>query len=170
MNASLLNDMLAPRRAAGLAALASAGLLAAVFAMEHLGGLAPCKLCLLQRWPHGAVVALGLVALVPALPGGARRALLGLIAIAFAVTAGIGAYHAGVEYGWLAGPTECTGTVGGSTLEELRRNLMAAPVVRCDEVPWALFGISLAGYNALVSAALAGFAGWAAIARRETAA
>jgi len=170
MNASLLNDMLAPRVAAGLAALASAGLLAAVFAMEYLGGLAPCKLCLLQRWPHGAVILLGLAAVVPALPGAARRALLGLIALSFAATAGIGVYHAGVEYGWFAGPSACTGTVGGSTLEELRRNLMAAPVVRCDEVPWALFGISLAGYNALVSAALAGFAGWAAIARRKTAA
>jgi len=170
MNASVLDDMLAPRMASGLAALASAGLLAAVFAMQYLGGLAPCKLCLLQRWPHGAVVALGLAALVPALSDGARRALLGLIALAFAVTAGIGVYHAGVEYGWFAGPSGCTGTVGGATLEELRRNLMTAPVVRCDEAPWSLFGVSLAGYNALVSVALAGFAGWAAIGRQGRAA
>ncbi len=168
MNTGLLNRILAPRLAAGLAALSSALLLATVFAMQYLGGLAPCPLCLLQRWPHAAVVALGLVALVPALPPGARRAILGLIAVAFATTAGIGAYHAGVEYGWLAGPTACTGTVGGDTLEELRRNLMAAAPVRCDEVPWALFGISLAGYNALLSAALAGFAGWAAIGKPTT--
>jgi len=161
--ASLPGRLLAPRTAAGVAALASAGLLAAVLAMQYLGGLAPCSLCLLQRWPHAAVIPLGLLALVPVMPAGARRALLGLIALAFATTAGIGFYHAGVEYGWFAGPTACTGTVGGATLEELRRNLMAAQVVRCDEVPWALFGISLAGYNALVSAALAAFAGWAAI-------
>lgn len=167
MYANLLNDMLVPRAAAGLAALASALLLAAVFAMQYLGGLAPCSLCLLQRWPHAAVVGLGLVALIPSVPAGPRRAMLGLIALAFATTAGIGAYHAGVEYGWFAGPTECTGTVGGDTLEELRRNLMAAPVVRCDEVPWALFGISLAGYNALVSAALAAFAACAAILQRK---
>jgi len=167
MNAGLLNRLLAPRMAAGLAALCSAALLGAVFAMQYLGGLAPCSLCLLQRWPHAAVILLGLVAAIPITPNGVRRAILGLIAAAFAATAAIGTYHAGIEYGWLAGPTGCTGTVGGDTLEELRRNLMAAEMVRCDEVPWALFGISLAGYNALVSAALAGCAGWAAVANRE---
>lgn len=166
MNAGLLDKILAPRMAAGLAASCSAALLVAVYAMQYLGGLAPCPLCLLQRWPHAAVVALGLAAaLVPVLPTGARRAILALIAAGFATTAAIGAYHAGVEYGWLSGPTACTGTVMGDTVEELRRNLMAAAPVRCDEVPWALFGISLAGYNALVSAALAGLAGWAAIRR-----
>ncbi len=168
MNAGLLNDLLTARIAAGLSALASSALLGAVYAMQYLGGLAPCPLCLLQRWPHAAVVVLGLAALIPAMPTGFRRAILGLIAVAFSITAGIGFYHAGIEYGLFAGPTACTGTVGGDTLDELRRNLMAAAVVRCDEIPWALFGISLAGYNALVSTALAAFAGWAAIGKRMT--
>ena len=68
-----------------------------------------------------------------------------------------------IEYGLIAGPTACTGLAGGDSLEELRRNLMNAPVVRCDEAPWSLFGISLAGYNFLASAVLAAYAGLAAL-------
>ncbi len=152
-----------------VATVAAASLLIAVFAMEHLGGLAPCKLCILQRWPHGAVVVLGAVALLPAVSDSGRRLLLGLCAVAFAITAGIGVYHAGIEQGIFAGPTSCSGGITGDSVEELRRKLMAAPIVRCDEVPWSLFGISLAGYNVIASTGLAVFSATAALRGRKTA-
>jgi len=155
------------RNAAGIAVLAAAGLLIAVFAMQYIGGLAPCSLCLSQRWPHGAALALGLIAFVPIISAPARRLLLSLIALSFAITAGIGAYHAGVEYGWFAGPTACSGTISGNTVEELKRQLMAQPVIRCDEIAWSLFGVSLAGYNFLASTALAVFCAAAALCGAE---
>lgn len=156
-----------PRPAAGIVALAAAALLAAVFAMQYLGGLAPCSLCLWQRWPHAAAVLLGGLALLPAVSDSGRRLLLLLCTAAFATTAGIGVYHVGVEQGIFTGPTACSGTLTGATVEELRRALMAAPVVRCDEVPWSLFGISLAGYNILASSALALFSLGAAVGGRK---
>ena len=159
--------LLSHRNAASIAALAAAGLLVAVFAMQYIGGLAPCSLCLTQRWPHSVALALGLIALMPITAAPARRLLLALIALSFAVTAGIGAYHAGVEYGWFAGPTACSGTISGNTVEELKRQLMAQPVVRCDEVAWSLFGVSLAGYNFLASSALALFCATAAFRSAE---
>lgn len=161
-------QLLPPRQAAIIATIAAAGLLIAVFAMEHFGGLAPCKLCLLQRWPHGAVVVLGGVAMLPAISESGRRLLLGLCAVAFAITAGIGIYHVGVEQGIIAGPTSCSGGITGDSVEELRRKLMAAPIVRCDEVPWSLFGISLAGYNVIASAGLAIFSLVSALRGRKT--
>jgi disulfide bond formation protein DsbB len=154
---------LPPRNAAAFAAGAAALLLLAVFAMQYLGGLAPCELCLWQRWPHGAVILFGGLALLPAASDSGRRVLLGLCALSFATTAGIGFYHAGVEYGLFAGPTACSGAITGGTIEELRQQLTAAPVVRCDEAPWSLLGISLAGYNVLVSGALAAFCAVAAL-------
>jgi len=143
-----------------LAAGGSAALLAAAFAFQHLGGLAPCTLCLWQRWPHAAAVLLGVAAL--ALPG---RLLPVLGAGAALATAGIGAYHAGVERGWWEGPQACAGgaPVGAMSVEDLTAQIMAAPLVRCDEVAWALGGISMAGWNALASLALAGVWLWAAM-------
>lgn len=146
-----------PRAAAALTLAASVAILGAVFAMQYLGGLAPCELCIAQRWPYGAAIALSLAALVPGVPSGARRILLGLAGIAFAVTSAIGFYHAGVEMKVFAGPTACTGSTGAGSLEELRRQLLATPVVRCDEIQWSLFGITLAGYNFIVAAGLAAF-------------
>lgn len=155
---SLSTDPRLSLRSASLyVTLAAVGLLAAVFIMEHGFGVAPCSLCLLQRWPHGAVIPLGIVAFLPAISDSGRRMLLLLCAAAFATTAGIGIYHVGVEQGIFAGPSACSGGITGESIEELRRKLMAAPVVRCNEVAWSLFGISLAGYNVLVSSALAAF-------------
>lgn len=155
------------RNAATIAALAAAGLLTSVFVMQYIGGLAPCSLCLTQRWPHGIALVLALVAHMPITAAPARKLLLALIALSFAVTAGIGFYHAGVEYGWFTGPTACSSNITGDTVEELKRALMAQPVVRCDEVAWSLFGISLAGYNFLASAALTVFCAVAALVGAE---
>jgi disulfide bond formation protein DsbB len=134
-----------------LAAGGSLALLLGAFGFQHLGGLAPCKLCLWQRWPHAAAIAIGAVAML--LPG---RALPLLGALAALTTAGIGLYHTGVERGWWPGPTTCTsGPIGNLTPQELMDQIMAAPLVRCDDVPWEMLGLSMASWNALVSLGLA---------------
>ena len=133
-----------------LAAAGSAALLLGAFGFQYLGGLAPCKLCLWQRWPHAAAVALGAVGL--ALPM-AAVALLG--AVAAAATAAIGVYHTGVERAWWQGPDTCTsGDISGLTPEQLMEQILAAPLVRCDEVPWEMLGLSMASWNAIASFAL----------------
>jgi disulfide bond formation protein DsbB len=149
----------------GLIALAAGGSLAmllAAFAFQHLGDLPPCKMCIWQRWPHGLAVVAGVLALAVA----ARPfAVLGMLAAL--TTAVIGFYHAGVEQGFWEGPATCTsGPVGGLSTEDLMEQIMTAPLVRCDEIPWDLFGISMAGWNGLVSLVLAGL--WALAVMRRT--
>ncbi|WP_371038495.1 disulfide bond formation protein B [Rhodosalinus sp. FB01] len=143
------------------AAGGSAALLAAAFAFQYLGGLAPCELCLWQRWPHAAAVAIGAAAL--ARPGALLPLLGGGAALA---TGGIGLYHTGVERGWWEGPAACAG--GGDlarvSVDELTAQIMAAPLVRCDEVAWQVLGLSMASWNALAALALAAL--WLAAARR----
>lgn len=134
-----------------LAMVVPAALLAAVYVGQYGFDLYPCEMCWWQRYPHFA--ALGLGALAYALPGKAR-ALVALAALAILGSGLIGAYHAGVEYGWWEGFTECTANAvaaGGNPLDAI----LNAPIVRCDQVQWELFGISLAGYNFLVSGAAA---------------
>ena len=134
-----------------LAAGGSAALLLGAFGFQYLGGLAPCKLCLWQRWPHAAAVVIGVLALW--LPG---RALPLAGALAALSTAGIGAWHSGIERGWWEGPASCSaGPIGGLTPEQLMEQILSAPLVRCDDVPWELFGLSMANWNALASAGLA---------------
>lgn len=135
-----------------LAAGGSASLLLGALAFQHLGGLAPCKLCLWQRWPHGAAILIGVLAL--ALPRIAALPALG--ALAALTTSGIGVYHTGVERGWWEGPNTCTsGPVGGLSSSELLDRIMNAPLVRCDEVAWQMAGLSMASWNALLSLGLA---------------
>lgn len=144
-----------------LAAGGSAALLLAALGSQYLGGLAPCKLCLWQRWPHAAAVLAGALAL--ALPG-RLWPLMG--ALATATTAGIGLYHTGVERGWWPGPDTCTaGPVGGLSPEALLERIAAAPLVRCDEVAWSFLGLSMASWNALLSLALTGL--WLVAASRR---
>lgn len=134
-----------------LASLGSLALLLAAFGFQHLGGLAPCKMCIWQRYPHGVAIAIGVLAL--ALP---RLNILPLCgAMAAAVTSGIGFYHAGVEQGWWEGPTSCTsGSISGMSNNDLFDQIMSAPLVRCDDIPWEMFNISMAGWNAIASAVL----------------
>ncbi|KAB2885605.1 MAG: disulfide bond formation protein B [Albidovulum sp.] len=143
-----------------LAAGGSAALLAGAHVFEALG-YAPCKLCLWQRGPHWAAVAIGLAALVTA-----WRLLPWAGALAAAATGALGVYHTGVERGFWQGPDSCTsgGSLSGSA-EDLLNEIMAAPLIRCDEVAWSLFGLSMASWNAILSFAL--MALWIAVARRR---
>jgi disulfide bond formation protein DsbB len=153
-----MTALLQARTAAALIALASAGVLAGAFAFEHLGGLAPCVLCWWQRYAHLGVIAFAVLALLP-VPHGLRMVLLLGAAVAALAGAGIAAFHVGVEQHWWQGTAECGSTLEPATsIEEMRQRLLAQPVVRCDEVAWSLFGLSMAGYNVLISFGLAAFA------------
>lgn len=151
----MIDSLLKPDRSGLLVALAAGGTLALVLIAQYGFGLPPCEMCHWQRWPHIAALVLGLAAL--ALPRW-RAPLLGLAALSFAITGAIGVFHAGVEWKWWQGLTSCSGTSTATTLEDLRAQLMAAPLVRCDEAAIRVLGLSMAGWNALWSAALAAFA------------
>jgi len=143
-----------------LAAGGSLALLLGAFAFQHIGGMAPCALCIWQRYPHAVAVAIGLVALRFGTP-----ALAWLGALAALTSAGIGVYHTGVERGWWDGPSSCSaGEISGLTTDELFDEIMSAPLVRCDEVPWDMLGLSMASWNAVASLVLALL--WVAAARR----
>ena len=143
-----------------LVAAASAGLLLGAYLSQHVGGLAPCPLCLIQRYPHFAVFGLGLVAAIVT-GGRARMGLLALCGLALLVTCGYGVYHVGVEQGWFA--SACAAPTTGGSLEDIKAQIMDAPLTRCDEVPWSLIGVSLAGWNAIASVIMAGVATWGAV-------
>ena len=151
-------------RQSQLIALASAGsaaLLAGAFAFQYIGGLAPCVLCILQRWPHAAAVAIGVLALVL---GGRLLPLLG--AASTATAAGIAAFHVGVEQKWWEGLTSCTaGSIEGISMADLLNpDVIVAAPVRCDAIAWAMMGVSMAGWNMIASAVLVGI--WLLAARR----
>ena len=133
-----------------LAAGGSLAMLLGAWAFQHIGGLAPCKMCIWQRWPHGIAALIGPVALVA---GGALAVLLPLAGMAAALTtAGIGVFHAGVERGFWEGPASCSaGSIEGLSTSQLMDQIMAAPLVRCDEIAWQFLGLSMASWNALIS-------------------
>lgn len=143
--------------AAGLiVAVAAAGTLAGAWYFQLVVGLAPCPLCLEQRIPYYVGVPLALVAVALASAGKANfaRMALSLTAMLMTLAACLAIYHAGVEWGFWQGPTACSGSgpaLGGGNLLD---SLQQARVVRCDEAPWRLFGLSLAGYNAFIAVAL----------------
>ena len=146
------------RLACVVIALVSAAVLGTALASQYFGGLVPCQLCIYQRWPYVATIAAGIAGVFIVRHPVGRRAIAGLCGFAFLVGGAIAFYHVGVEQHWFAGPGTCSGSfAGATTVEELRRQLLATPVVRCDEVQWSLFGVSMAGYNVLASAALAAF-------------
>jgi len=134
------------QKARALALLIPAALLAGAWGFQLIGHLYPCEMCHWQRWPHYAALPIALLAFVPGMP---QRPLVALAAIAIAVSGAIGVAHAGVEYHWWQGFTPCTSTFssGGDTLSAI----MNAPVVRCDAPQWTFAGVSLAGFNAIVS-------------------
>jgi disulfide bond formation protein DsbB len=147
------SDKLAQRLALGVPAL----LLGGAYLSQYGFGLFPCEMCWWQRYPHFAAIALALISTFAA----PKRVWIGLAGLAILISGLIGAYHAGVEYKWWEGLTTCSSTAGSASLEDI----LNAPLIRCDEAQWRLFGISLAGFNFLISTAAA-IAIFALLARR----
>lgn len=148
-----------------LLGLVSAAMLGAALLSQYAFGLAPCTLCHWQRWAHIAVIALAVIGLAACRMAGrdsAARAriagfALGAVALGFLAGAGIAGFHAGVELHWWEGTSTC-GSGTPQSLDDLKAQLMAAPLVRCDEVAFAFAGISMAGWNGILSLLLAVFA------------
>ena len=142
---------MAPLDLAHALALGVPALLLAGAYISELGfGLYPCEMCWWQRWPHFAAVGFALLSFVAA----PRRLWVALAALAILVSGLIGAFHAGVEYGWWEGITACSTMINPNA--DPMEAIMNAPLVRCDVAPWSLWGISLAGWNFLISLASTG--------------
>jgi disulfide bond formation protein DsbB len=143
--------MTAPRVALAVALVASIAAIASALLFQYVGGLQPCELCLAERWPYYVAIPVTAAALAT----GARGMpwWLGLVTLIFLASAGLGAYHVGVEQHWIAGPTACTGggTAGAKSIEDLQKLLLQQQPVRCDEIQWSLFSVSLAGWNLVIS-------------------
>ncbi|MEX1306373.1 MAG: disulfide bond formation protein B [Rhodovibrionaceae bacterium] len=157
-----------PRAVPAAIALVSAAALAAALIAEHVFGLAPCALCHYQRYAYVAALLLGLLGLFLN-----PRLLVALAGLAFVTGMGIAAFHVGVEQGWWQGTAGCSAPAFdlNATVDQMRESLLNTDFVACDKVAWSLFGISMAGYNALFSAifALASFAAAAKMEDKESA-
>jgi disulfide bond formation protein DsbB len=157
---------LTERRTATLLILgvAAATIGAALFS-QHVLGYLPCKLCLTQRQPYYIAIPIALVLVLAPLPHAVRRAGLWLLALIFLVSAALGAYHAGVEWGFWPGPSDCGGAPlpAASGMDDFLKDLGKARVVSCTQAAFRFLWLSMAGWNAAVSLALAAFAAAAAL-------
>jgi disulfide bond formation protein DsbB len=149
--------VLTTRQFTGAVLLAGVVVIGAVLLSQYLGGLDPCELCLLERWPWWAAIAIA--AAFWLIDGRVARSVPAiLLAIVFLISAGIAFYHVGVEQHWFAGPTACTASdTAANSVDALRAQLLGKQAVMCDEVQWSLFGVSLAGWNLVASLAMAMF-------------
>jgi disulfide bond formation protein DsbB len=147
-----------PQWPAAIVLCGSGTILLGALGFQYLGGLPPCSLCYWQRYGHIVALALAWAAFLP-LGRATQLALVSLAGVALLVTAGLAAYHVGVEWKWWAGPASCTNTsLTGLSIEESLRALRRKPVVQCDKIVWSFLGLSMAGWNVVLSAALGGWA------------
>jgi disulfide bond formation protein DsbB len=151
--------------AKALALLVPAALLAGAFGFEYLGGLVPCEMCWWQRWAHFAALFFAIFAILLGRLPDRGRSLVWLAALGILASGAIGFYHAGVEAHIFKGFTQCTSLASGGSTAELLARIMAAPVVRCDEIQWQWLGISMAGWNAILSLAAALMILWLSLRR-----
>ena len=135
-----------PALARLIALLLPLGLLGGALGSQYLGGLHPCEMCYWQRWPHGAAIALAAMAFTAPAESSRSRTLTLLAALAIAVSGAIGVYHAGVELDIFEGLTACAAG-GAASLQDI----LNTPLVQCDQVQWSFLGISMAGWNAILS-------------------
>ena len=144
------------RRLAHLVLFGCVAVIGGALLFQYVGGLAPCELCLYERWPYYAAIPMALPMLHgPATRGDAHLATT-LLLLVFVASGALAFYHVGVEQHWFAGPTACTGSgPAAKTLEELQAQLMTQQPVRCDQPQLSFFGITLAGGNLLASVVLA---------------
>lgn len=134
-----------------IALLLPAALLAGAFGSQYLGGLFPCEMCWWQRYAHMVAFALAVIAFSGTAESSRSQAFTLLAALAIAVSGAIGVYHAGVEAKIFEGFTQCTAVSKGASTAELLRQITHAPLVRCDQVQFRFLGISMAGWNAILS-------------------
>lgn len=134
-----------------VAILTPFALLHGAIAFQYIGGLSPCQMCYWQRWPHLTAIVLALAAIAARGRSGLSAMLTALAALAIATSGAIGVFHAGVEYHWWEGLTTCSTGLASAPGQSALDAIIAAPLVRCDVPAWTMFGISMAGYNALLS-------------------
>ena len=130
-------------------------LLGGAYASQYMGGLYPCEMCWWQRYPHMAAIPLALIAYMVKGRPCVSVLFAGLAGLAIGISGAIGLFHAGVEYGWWQGLTACSTSTAGGNPADILNQIMATPITRCDVAPWTLLGISLAGFNGLLSGASA---------------
>jgi disulfide bond formation protein DsbB len=140
-----------------------AALLAGAYGSQYLGGLHPCEMCYWQRWPHFAAIAFALIAFAMRGAADKGRSFVWLAALAILTSGMIGVYHAGVEADIFEGLTQCSTTAGGSG--DILADIMATPLIRCDEVQFSFLGISMAGWNAILSIGFALLIAWLSLRR-----
>jgi disulfide bond formation protein DsbB len=141
-------------RMTGVAIIAVASaMLGFALVSQFVYGLQPCELCLLQRWPWVGAALFGLAAAIFVRNKFAQAVLLLVAGLILVANSGVAGFHVGVEQGWWKGPVSCSGggLPSGASVEELRAYLLAAPTVSCSDIVWSLFGLSMAGYNMLIS-------------------
>ncbi|MEY9364003.1 disulfide bond formation protein DsbB [Bradyrhizobium yuanmingense] len=150
--------------AAALVTLIGAATIAGAWFFQLVLEILPCPLCLEQRYAYYLAIPLGVLTALAARSGAPRPLLLAglaILALATLANAGLGAYHSGVEWGFWKGPTDCSGPVVNlGSAADLLSKLDTVKVVRCDEVQWRFLGLSLAGYNVLISLVMAAIAAW----------
>lgn len=142
-----------------------AALLAAAWGSEIFGGLFPCEMCWWQRYAHIAALVLALASLATAKGPDRGRSLVWLAALAILTSGAIGVYHAGVEADIFEGLTHCTASHHGGSTQDILKAIMATPLVMCDDVQWSFLGISMAGWNAIVSLSAALIILWLSLRR-----
>ena len=141
----------APAAARLIALLLPMALLGGALGSQYLGGLHPCEMCYWQRYPHAVAIILAALAFTASATSGRSRTFTLLAALAIAVSGAIGVYHAGVEAKIFQGFTTCTAMGKGLSTADLLKQISKAPLVRCDEVQFRFLGISMAGWNAILS-------------------
>jgi disulfide bond formation protein DsbB len=134
-----------------IALLLPLALLGGALGSQYFGGLYPCEMCYWQRWPHGAAIVLAALAFTAPAETQRSRTLTLLAAFAIAISGAIGVYHAGVEAKVFEGFTTCTALARGASTADLLKQITHAPLIRCDQVQFRFLGISLAGWNAILS-------------------
>ncbi|MGO4736418.1 disulfide bond formation protein B [Bosea sp. 2KB_26] len=157
---SRLDTLMRPMRLILLLGLGSTALIAGAWWSQLVWHLVPCKLCLEQRIPHYAAMALAAVALVVARSRALQLTVLAGFAVLMLWSTGLGAYHSGVEWGWFLGPNDCGGgaPAAAAGVQDFMKQLQTTRVVSCGEAAWRFLGLSLAGWNALASLGLAALA------------
>ena len=143
--------MTPPAFARIVALLLPLALLGGAMGSQYLGGLHPCEMCYWQRWPHAAAIVLAALSFTAPAGSSRSRTIVLLAALAIAISGAIGVYHAGVEAKIFEGFTTCTANATGATTSELLKQITHSPMIRCDQVQFRFLGISMAGWNAILS-------------------